>query len=819
MANIEIIRANEGNLKDVSLKIPKNKLVVFTGLSGSGKTTLLLDVLFNECQRQYLEAMSMQGIHKPKVERIRGASPAILISQMDNNKNPRSTVGTMTDIYTDLRMVYEKLGIRKCPSCGEMISAADCLEETEKKGNDFHVYMYCCKCGQRMDKITRTQYSFNTKEGACPACEGLGSIHIIKRDAAVNEALSLEEGGIRCWEKRYGEYQISILYKAYRHYGIPVPADIPIREFSDIQKAVLYNGVLCDELGQEFHECEPPRTISKGKFEGVFPILWRRFADKNGDTTQLDKFFENVECPQCRGERLCEQSRRVTVNGIHLPQLSFYSLDKLVQWLDELEGTLSREHEELVNAYLLDIRTKLNRFLNVGLGYLTLDRQVITLSGGELQRMRLAAVLDSDLSGIIYILDEPTVGLHPKDNAGLVSILKTLRDKENTVLVIEHDEDIMAAADYIVDIGPGAGKYGGQVIAAGTLETIKSTKESVTGNYLSMPHPGKKIFRDASKIALHIENADKYNLKNISVDIPAGCMTAVTGPSGSGKSTLVFEVLAKGKCERDSNRVSGLDKFAGVIEIEQSAITRMKRSNVATYSAVYSEIRTLFAGLDAAKAAGLSAKHFSFNTPGGRCEHCQGLGYVDSNMLFFANTEIVCSVCGGNQFNDTVLSVKYQGLSIKDVLKLSVDEAVQVFDGHVKIINILELLQDVGLGYLELGQSVTTLSGGEGQRLKLAGELIGRAAGKHNLYLLDEPTIGLHPKDIEHFMILLNRLTDAGNTVVVVEHNQQIIRNCDWVIELGPKGGDKGGSVVFAGRPGTRKGRLVSSKPKMGKDM
>lgn len=800
MSNIFISGAREGNLKNISLEIPRNKLVAFTGLSGSGKSTLLLDVLFNECQRQYLEAITLQGIQKPKVERIRGCSPAIAISQKDSYSNPRSTVGTMTDIYTDLRMVYEKLGVRRCPHCAGIISAGDCKEETEKVNEDFYVYMYCCKCGKRMDKATRTHFSFNTREGACPTCEGLGRVHSVKKERVVDEKLSLEEGAVQYWEKQYGIYQTGILYAAFKHYGVPAPVNLPVQQFSDAQKAILYNGIESDFVKENFSGHRPPKTVTAGKFEGVLPALWRRMAEKDGNTKQLDEYFDTVECPDCKGERLSELSRSITVNGTRLPQLSQFSLEKLCQWISELEASLTEQHLELVKPYLLDIKTKLTRVINVGLGYLTVDRQIITLSGGELQRIRLAAILDSDLTGVIYILDEPTAGLHPKDTAGLITLLQKLRDLGNSVLVIEHDVDIMAAADYIVDIGPGSGKYGGEVIATGTLEEIKRQEASVTGNYLCSPHPGKTTFRKGTG-TVRIKNAEKFNLKNVSVEIPLGCFTAVTGPSGSGKSTLIFEVLAKNEHHEPGNQISGLEQFDKVVEIEQSAITRMKRSNVATYSEVYSEIRTVFAKTEAAKLAGLTAKHFSFNTPGGRCENCEGLGYVDNNMLFFRNTEVVCPVCNGSQFDNKVLSVKYKGHSIKDILNLSVEEGVGFFGNQPKITRILKLLQDVGLGYLGLGQTITTLSGGEGQRLKLAKELIGSGGGKRNLYLMDEPTTGLHPKDIEHFLVLLDRMVDAGNSIVVVEHNQQIIRNSDWVIDLGPEGGEKGGCVVFEGTP------------------
>ena len=809
MNTIKITGAWEGCLKNISLEIPKNKLVVFTGLSGSGKSTLLIDVLYNECQRQYLEAMAFQGINKPKVERIQGASPAIVIQQTASNRNPRSTVGTMTDVYTDLRMIYEKLGVRTCPHCGSVISSSSCKEETEKKGNDFYVYMYCSTCGRRMDKITRTYFSFNTREGACPACEGLGKIHSIKKERVTDESLSLEDGAVRFFEKQYGKYQCSVLKKAFAHYGLDQDLSVPAERFSREQKAVLYEGADSSAVKALFPDREPPTSVTQGRFEGIYPMLWRRLAEKNGDTKQLGEYFDVVECPRCKGERLGEISRKVTVRGIRLPELSLFSLEKLYGWVQELRSLLTEHEKECVDAYLLDIETKLGRFMKVGLGYLSLDRQILTLSGGEMQRLRLAAALDSELSGILYILDEPTAGLHPRDTEGLLAILKRLRDMGNTVLVIEHDVDVMAGADYVMDMGPGSGKYGGEVIAAGTLAEIMQQSASVTGTYLQNPQPGKMRFR-APDGAVRIENADIFNLKHVSVEIPTGCLVSVTGPSGSGKSTLIFQVLAKGRTDAQQNRVTGLEQFDRIVETDQSALARMKRSNVATFSEVYTEIRNVFAGTEDAKKAGFSAKHFSFNTPGGRCENCEGMGYVENNMLFFANTEVVCPVCNGNRFDKGVLAVTYRGYSIKEILDMSVDEARHVFADHKKILRILALLQDVGLGYLQLGQSLTTLSGGEGQRLKLAKELIENRGNNRCLYLMDEPTTGLHPRDIEHFLVLLDRLTDAGNTVVVVEHNQQFIRNSDWVIDLGPEGGEKGGFVIFEGTPEAMKACAAS---------
>lgn len=802
MSNIMIHGAKEGNLKNISLELPRDKLILLTGLSGSGKSTLAMDVLFNECQRQYLEAIGLQGIHKPKVEFIRNLSPAIAINQKDANRNPRSTVGTVTDIYTDLRMVYEKLGVRLCPHCHENISAAECKEELEKSDGEFTVYMYCSHCNYRMLKLTRTHFSHNTREGACKTCEGFGRVLSLHKEKAVDETLSLEEGAVDFWEQKYKEYQISTLYNAYQYYAIPIKVNTQVKDFSEIQKSILYHGVQSDEVKRAFPQMQPPKTVAAGRFEGVLPMLWRRMSEKGGDAKNLNNYFDFDTCPDCKGERLGELSRSVTVKGIRLPELTVLSLEELLEWIHRLENSINEAERRHVEAYLLDLRTKIQRIVNVGLGYLSLDRQTLTLSGGELQRVKLAAALDSDLTGIIYILDEPTIGLHPKDTEGMMVILKKLRDMGNTVIVIEHDPDVMAQADYIVDIGPGSGKHGGEIIGTGNLEDLKRQESSVTGAYLRNKISVSLNIRKGTGEIIEVKNANLHNLKNINVQFPVGCLTSVTGVSGSGKSTLVFEVLAAGgnKKHTTENIVSGLEQFDQIVTIEQAAITRMKRSNIATYTEVYSEIRKIFAGLKEAKEKGLSTKHFSFNTPGGRCENCEGLGYVSSNMLFFTNVDVVCPVCSGKQFNDEILSVRYQGYSIKDILQMSVEEALQTFHVYPKIKRILELLQDVGLGYLELGQTLTTLSGGEGQRLKLAKELINNT-GRHSLYLMDEPTTGLHPVDVENFLKLLNRMVASGNSVIVVEHNQQVMKASDWIIDLGPVGGINGGQIVYEGTP------------------
>lgn len=805
MDNMMIQGAKEGNLKNISLEIPRNKLVVFTGLSGSGKSTLAIDVIYQECQRQYLEAMGYQGIQKPQIDAMRSVSPAIQITQHEYRRNPRSSVGTVTDIYTDLRMIYEKLSKRVCPHCHREIASSACKEEVEKSKDDFKVYMYCSQCNYKMDKLTRTYFSYNTREGACPTCQGLGKVLEISKNHVIHAYLSLEEGAIDFWEQRYKEYQISALYNAFRHYGIAVEPDTPVRDFNKGQEAILLYGVESEEVKKIFPGIIPPKTVAEGRFEGIYPTLWRRLSEKGGSSEQLDAYFDACLCPACKGERLNELSRSVTVMDMRLPELVSLSLEELYQWVRRLEDYVGGTNKHMVESYLLDLQTKIRRIVNVGLGYLSLDRQTMTLSGGEAQRIKLAATLDSNLTGIIYIMDEPTVGLHPKDTTGMIHILKELRDLGNTMIIIEHDIDVMQEADYIVDMGPGAGKHGGEIIGKGTLDELKRQDTSVTGSYLKRKIQSRKDFRKGTGAFLEVQNANLYNLKNINVRFPVGCLTSVTGVSGSGKSTLVFEVLAKSNTKNQTdqtggNRVTGREIFDRIVTVEQSPPTRMKRSNVATYSGVYSEIRKIFGGLKDAKDRGLTTKHFSFNTKGGRCEHCEGLGYVTSNMLFFEDVEVPCPVCGGNQFNDTVLSVKYKGYSIKDVLGMSVEDALLAFHHHPKMLKMLELLKDVGLGYLELGQTLTTLSAGEGQRLKLAKELMENAC-PHNLYLIDEPTAGLHPIDVENFLVLLNRMVDAGSTVIVVEHNQQVIKASDWIIDLGPEGGVKGGEVIAVGTP------------------
>lgn len=798
MNDMSIIHATQGNLNDISLTIPRNKLVVITGVSGSGKSTLAIDVIYKECQRQYLEAMAFQGIHKPNVESVQYASPAICISQNTYNRNPRSSLGTVTNIYTDLRMIYEKLATITCPHCHQMIDVSKCKEEVVKKGNDFTVYMHCSLCHHKMEKLTRSHFSYNTKEGACLDCQGLGKKLDIQLDKIVNQELSLQQGAVVFWNQGYMDYLIPSLLAACLYFDVPITKKTKVSEFSMVQKEILFYGVNSPKIREWFPDMKVPKTVAGGKFEGLCPSLWRKVAAKKEVPEALTKYFTFVDCPTCHGERLQKESREALVLQTRLPKLVNITLEELYQWIIHLEQSLDAIQKQLVYVYLLDIKSKIHRIVKVGLGYLSLDRKTMTLSGGEAQRIKLAATLDSTMTGLLYIIDEPTAGLHSKDTIGVIDILKDLCQLQNTVIVVEHDEDVIKQADYIIDIGPGSGQYGGTIVSKGSIDDIVQCKESLTGQYIHHHTAIKKEARVSTTLPITIAHASLYNLQDVSVTIPSGCLTTVTGVSGSGKSTLVFGILARQ--DEMHSKISGLEQFDQIITIEQVSITRMKRSNVATYIGLYQEIRTIFGNIEGVKENGYSSKDFSFNVRGGRCENCEGLGYITNNLLFFEDVETVCPVCQGKQFIDAVLAFTYLGYSIHDILTKTIEEAIIIFSEHKKIQKILQLLKAVGLTYLSLGQALTTLSGGEGQRLKLARDLL-QNKGKKTLYLIDEPTTGLHPADVEKFIILLNKMVDDDNTVIVVEHNLQIIRASDWIIDLGPEGGTRGGQVVAVGTP------------------
>lgn len=794
MKDFVIIKgAFEKNLKHLSLSIPRNQLVVFTGVSGSGKTSLLFDVIFQESQRQYLEAMGFLGMEKPKVESIQHLSPAIHISQTYKNRNPRSTVGTVTALYTELRMVFEKLALRQCTRCNSFFGQDVALDEVVKTQDSFYVLSTCPDCKQQVPKLTLSHFSFNTEEGSCPHCQGLGLVWDVELTALLDENLSLEEGAVKVWKQRFKEYEIELFNVALKYYDLPPVIGTPLSEFTEVQRALLLYGVESEQFNtnQKISKVAP-KNSKEGKFEGVVPMLLRRFSDKKGVTKETEPYLIQRHCPTCQGDRLNTLSRTATVFGSSLPELSKLSLQALLEWLENLAANIDRQQALLIGSFLLGLSTKIRNLLQVGLGYLSLDRQVITLSSGETQRLRLASALDSELTSVIYILDEPTVGLHPSDTQELITKLKTLRDKGNSVFVIEHDPSVIKEADTIVELGPGAGRYGGLLLGCGTLQDLLQNDASLIRFFLKEQNQPERIPRKPEHGYLAVKDASLHNLKHLDVEFPLGCFTVVTGLSGSGKTTLVFDLLAREK--------SLIEHFDEILLIDQPLPWAMKRSTVATYMDFYTAIREIFAKQAIETTDAFSPKSFSFNSPGGRCEQCEGLGTITSHMLFFEDRQVPCPVCKGKQFNADVLAILYHGHSIHDILHMSVEEAALVFTGSWALQQKLTILQDVGLGYLELGQTLPSLSGGEAQRLKLAKALTSMPKEtSRTLFLMDEPTIGLHPKDVQNFILLLHEFVHRGATLVVVEHNLQLIREADWIIDLGPGGGEKGGQLLYAG--------------------
>ncbi|MFB6362786.1 excinuclease ABC subunit UvrA [Paenibacillus elgii] len=820
---IVIQGAYENNLKHVSLSIPKNKLVVLTGLSGSGKSTLAMDILQKECQRQYMESMGIvtDAIDKPKVESITGLSPSIGVGQQIANRNPRSTLGTITEIYTYLRVLYARLGERPCPSCGATIrpsfepagEEADhgtrLLEESHGSEMD-----RCPQCRCAVPKLKMAHFSFNKPEGACEACAGMGVVTSLETGLVFDEERSFRDGCVTFWDGMFIDYYSDVLQTAAKHYGFTFDPDAPMKDYSPVQRDLLLHGVESEPFAGRFPGIKPPKSVGKGRFEGALTYLNRRHREQTGDTAQsrkLASYFTRRPCPACEGTRLRSESRLVTISGQSISEISSWPLHRLMTWLEEMRPALSEAGQQVLDPIIHDIAERMRRVAKVGLGYLSLDRQANTLSGGESQRLRLASLLGSGLTGVLYVLDEPTAGLHPRDTASLIGVLQQLRDLGNTVLVIEHDVDVMEAADYIIDMGPGAGRQGGVVVGTGTLEALMSNPGSVTGQFLKNVH-GRTLSsgrRPGNGAFLTVRDAYTRNLKNITVELPLGTLIAVTGVSGSGKSTLLFDLIdpagrqyVQGRTESglECGSIDGFEHIDKWITVDQSPIGRIQRSNIATYTDVFTLIRNLFSGLPEAKRRKLSSKHFSFNVPGGRCEKCQGLGVLLLDMHFLPDVEAVCPDCGGRRFKDDILSVTYKGKNISELLDMTVQESLHFFSGHRELAEKLALLCEVGLGYLQLGQSATTLSGGEAQRLKLAKELSKKAKG-HTLYLLDEPTTGLHPSDVRQLLILLNKLVDAGNTVIVIEHHLDLIREADWIVDLGPDGGEAGGYLVAQGTP------------------
>ena len=915
---IVIRGAREHNLKNLNLTIPRDKLIVFTGLSGSGKSSLAFDTIYAEGQRRYVESLSSYArqflgqMEKPDVDTIEGLSPAISIDQKSTNNNPRSTVGTVTEIHDYLRLLYARIGIPHCPKCGRVIRRqtvdevveqvmafgegarvqiiapavrgrkgehVKLLEQIQKDGYvrvkvDGEIYdiadvpkldkklkhtidvivdrivvragaesrlagsletafafgaglakvehngeeqlfseNYACPdCGVSIEELTPRMFSFNNPYGACPTCSGLGAL--MKIDPALivpNEELSLRQGAINVtgWQSS-NTASIAGMYLAALGDKYGFDMDTPFNKLSEQARHAILYGTGNERIHIEYH-----REFGEGSydspFEGVIPNLERRYKETQSDYMkhEIEEYMANIPCPDCKGKRLKSESLAVTVGGMNIAQLSDMTVRYAREKLSAL--TLNKTEEMIAGRILKEIDSRLGFLISVGLDYLTLSRAAGTLSGGEAQRIRLATQIGSSLVGVLYILDEPSIGLHQRDNAKLIDTLKGMRDIGNTLIVVEHDEETMLNADYIVDIGPGPGEHGGEVVFAGTPEEIMTDEKSITGKYLSgreyIAVPAKR--RETGENWLQIRGARANNLKNVNVDIPLGVFTCVTGVSGSGKSSLVNEVLKK-TLLRDLNRartrpgehdeILGIDKLDKIIDIDQSPIGRTPRSNPATYTGLFDLIRDVFAQTPDAKMRGYTNSRFSFNVKGGRCEACRGDGILKIEMHFLPDIYVPCEVCGGKRYNRETLEVKYKGKTIADVLDMTVEEALKFFAPLPKLARKLQTLYDVGLGYIRLGQSSTTLSGGEAQRVKLATELARRDTGR-TLYVLDEPTTGLHTDDVKRLIAILQRLCDGGSTVVVIEHNLDVIKTADYIIDLGPEGGDMGGTIVCTGTP------------------
>ena len=917
--NLIVKGACEHNLKNVDVVIPRDKLVVFTGLSGSGKSSLAFDTIYAEGQRRYVESLSSYArqflgqMEKPKVDYIEGLSPAISIDQKTTSKNPRSTVGTVTEIYDYLRLLYARIGIPHCPVCGREISRqsvdtiVDSIMELEtgtkiqvlspivsgrkgeyvkeldsvrksgfvrvridgitydlseqikleknKKHNIevivdrlvikdeirgrlsdsvetaanlskgliiidviggeelmFSQNYACPEHGVSVEELNPRMFSFNNPFGACQKCSGLGTFMKVSEKLVVPDpSLSIRQGAIKAsgWSAAEGGTIALMYYEALaKEYGFSL--DVPYRDLPKEAKKVIMYGTDGKKIKMERKSVYGEGTYLKD-FEGIINNVERRYAETTSEYSraEIEQLMTAEVCPECKGARLKKESLFVTVGGINIHEFCSKSIKDALLFIDELE--LSERDMMIADAIIKEIKSRMKFLASVGLDYLTLTRNSGTLSGGESQRIRLATQIGSSLMGVLYILDEPSIGLHQKDNAKLLNTLRELRDLGNTLIVVEHDEETMMSADYIVDVGPGAGIHGGEVVCCGSPQDIMNCEKSITGQYLSgkkkIPVPAER--RKGNGKFLEVRGAAENNLNGINVKIPLGEFVCVTGVSGSGKSSLVNEIIYKRLAEElngakrfpgKHDEMLGIDNLDKVIDIDQSPIGRTPRSNPATYTGVFNDIRELFAMTSDAKSRGYTASRFSFNVKGGRCESCQGDGIMKIEMHFLPDIFVPCEVCGGARYNRETLEVKYKGKSIYDVLEMTVEEAVNFFSAVPKIHKKLSTLFDVGLGYVKLGQSATTLSGGEAQRVKLATELAKPATGR-TIYILDEPTTGLHTADVHRLIEVLQKLVDKGNTVLVIEHNLDVIKTADHVIDLGPDGGDKGGNIVAEGTP------------------
>lgn len=915
--SISIRGARAHNLKGVDIEIPKNKLVVMTGLSGSGKSSLAFDTIYAEGQRRYVESLSAYArqflgqMDKPDVDSIEGLSPAISIDQKTTSKNPRSTVATVTEIYDYIRLLYARVGKPYCPNHGIEIESqtvqqmtdrildleertkiqllapvvshrkgshekliddiskkgyvrvrvdgeitdvnevpeldknknhsievvvdrlvvksgietrlADSIEtalqlsegtlivdvigDEEMKFSENHA---CPICGFSIGELEPRMFSFNSPFGACPTCDGLGQILRVDLDLVVPDPnKTLNEGAILPWEPTSSDFYPTLLKRVCEVYKIDM--DKPYKKLTQRQKDILMYGSKGKKIEFMFRQRNGQKRKRTMEFEGVVHNVNRRYHESPSEYTRemMSKYMTQLTCQTCHGKRLSREALSVYVGNKNIGDVVAYSIGEALNYYDNLE--LSSQDRTIADQILKEIYSRLKFLYNVGLEYLTLDRSAGTLSGGEAQRIRLATQIGSRLTGVLYVLDEPSIGLHQRDNDRLINTLKEMRDLGNTLIVVEHDDDTMRAADYLIDVGPGAGEHGGEIVASGTPKQVMRKKSSLTGQYLS----GQKLIevpehrREITDRKLHIKGARSNNLKDVNVDLPLSTMTVVTGVSGSGKSSLVNEVLYKTLSKEinnskvkpgDNDGIDGLDQLDKVIDIDQSPIGRTPRSNSATYTGVFDDIRDIFAQTNEAKIRGYSKGRFSFNVKGGRCEACKGDGIIKIEMHFLPDVYVPCEVCDGKRYNRETLEVTYKGKNIADVLAMTAEEATHFFENVPKIHRKLKTLVDVGLGYVKLGQPATTLSGGEAQRVKLASELHKRSTGR-SIYILDEPTTGLHVDDIRRLLNVLNKLVDNGDTVVIIEHNLDVIKKADYLIDLGPEGGDGGGTIVATGTP------------------
>ncbi len=822
---ITVRNAHLHNLQHLTVEIPKGRLVALTGVSGSGKSTLAFDILHQESLRQYLEALGLLswGLSRPPVEAVSGLPASISVGPYATPQNPRSTVGTATEISTYLRVLYARLGHRPCPACGKDVppallgrpaegwqdAAAGAAGDEPAAGT-----VPCPHCGAALAELGMADFSFNKPAGACPTCTGLGVVRQAIVGRLIDEGKSITAGAVAGWIPFHITRNCRILQRAAAHYGFPFDPALPVAEYAPAARDLLLYGTGDARFRRRFPGLRPPATSAEGRFEGLVTNLERRYAEHAENAAyrrRLDRLFTALRCPDCAGTRLRPASRAVTVAGESLPALSGLALTDLAGWLAALPGRLLADEARAAGPILEELRARLGRVQRLGVGYLALERSAPTLSAGEAHRLRLATLLGSTLTGVLYVLDEPTIGLHQRDTQRLIEVLRALRDAGNTVLVVEHDLELIRAADHVIDLGPGGGAQGGRVVAAGTPAEVAGAPGSVTGAYLAgaarAARPATR--RAPGPAALTIHGARAHNLKDLTVRIPLGLLVAVTGVSGAGKSALVGDVLGLAASQRlqggaeppgAHDGISGWEHLDRVIRIDQRAIGRVPRSNVATYAEAFTPIRAAFAATPEARARGITARHFSFNVPGGRCERCEGSGTLAIPMHFLPDVEVRCPACHGRRFHQETLAVTYGGHDVAEVLEMTVAEALEEFAGVRAVATRLQVLADVGLGYLRLGQPATTLSGGEAQRVKLARELGRRAAG-HTLYLLDEPTTGLHPADTARLVEVLQRLVAAGHSVVVVEHNLDVIAAADWVIDLGPEGGEGGGRLVAEGPP------------------